>query len=75
MGANKTLYRLDLGKTCYKHLYLVRSAFLSFVQSPNESLRLIVIYYMFKLTFGIKITLLESLQNRKNLLEARFRQN
>ena len=64
----------DFGKTGYKHLVLVRSEFLELAGAPNESLRLIIIYYMFKHTFGIKKTLLESLQNQKSHLKAQFRQ-
>ena len=45
---------LDLGKTGYKHLVFARSDFIKVVGAPNESLRLIIIYYMFKYTFGIK---------------------
>ena len=33
----------------------MRSEFLWFVASPNVSLRFIIIYYMFKYTFGITI--------------------
>ena len=40
---NKTLYRLDLGKTDCEYLDLVRSEFLKFVASPNESLRYIIV--------------------------------
>ena len=64
----------DFGKTGYKHLVLVRSEFLELAGAPNESLRLIIINYMFKHTFGIKKTLLESLQNQKSHLKAQFRQ-
>ena len=37
---------------------LARSEFLKVVGAPNEPLRLIIINYMFKYTFGIKTTLL-----------------
>ena len=37
---------------------------------PNEFIRLIVIYYMFKYLFGIKTTLLESQQRKKTHLKA-----
>ena len=67
-GAKKFLWRLDLGKTYFKYLDLVRSEFLSFVAPPNESLRIIIKYYMFKYTFGIRTTLLESLRSQKSLL-------
>ena len=39
------------------------------VGAPNESLRLIIIYYMFKYTFGIETTLLVSPRNKKNPLK------
>ena len=61
----KTVRRLDFGKTTYNYFVLARSEFLSHIGAPNESLRLIPIYYMFKYTFGIKTTLLESLRNQK----------
>ena len=53
-GTKKALSMLDLVKTHCKHLDLARSEFLRFVKAPNESLRLIIIYYMFKYTFGGK---------------------
>ena len=62
---NKALERLDLRKTCYMQLDLARSEFLRFVEALNESLKLIIIYYQVKYTFGIKITFLESLRNEK----------
>ena len=40
-----------------------------FVGAPNESLRLII-YYMFKYSFRIKTSLLESLRNQKTSLKA-----
>ena len=56
---------LDFGKTTCNDIVLVLTEFLRHIGAPNESLRLIIIYYMFKYTFGTKITLLESLQNQK----------
>ena len=53
----------------------MRSAFLRFFCSSNESLRLIIIYYMLKYEFGIKTTLLELLRSQKSPLRARFRHN
>ena len=67
--------RFDFRKTSQKDLVFARSASLRLFGAPNESLRLITMYYMFKLTFGIKTTLLESLQNKKTHLTARFQQN
>ena len=46
--------------------------FLRFFGAPNESLRLIVIYYMFKNTFGNKTTLLESYRSQKSPFKAHF---
>ena len=57
----KLITKLDLDKTSYKDLVFARGEFLRLVGAQNESLRVIIIYYMLKYTFGIKITLLESL--------------
>ena len=48
----------------------MRIEFLRHIGAPNESLRLIIIYSMFKYTFGIKTTLLKSLRNQKTPLKA-----
>ena len=61
---------IDLGKTGFKHFVLPRSEFLKLVGAPNEFLRLTIINYMFKYTFGVKKTLLESLQNQKSHLKS-----
>ena len=45
-GAKIPIYGLDLGKTSYKDLVFARREFLSVVVSQNESLRLIIIYYI-----------------------------
>ena len=37
-----------MGKTSYNDFVLARGEFLRLVGAPNESLRLIIIYYMFK---------------------------
>ena len=66
---------LDFGKTSYKDLVFAPGEFLRFFGDPNESLRLIIIYYMFKYMFGNKTTLLESHRSQKSLLKDRFRQN
>ena len=52
-------------KTNYTHLVIARSEFLKQVGAPNETLRVVVIYFMFKYTFMIKATLLESLRSKK----------
>ena len=64
-----------MGKTSSKHIVLEQSEFLRLVGAVNESLRLIIIYYMFKYIFGIKTTLLESYRCHKSPLRDRFRQN
>ena len=50
----------------------MRNAFLRLVGAPNESLILIIIYYVFKYSVGIKTTLLESLRSQKSILNAIF---
>ena len=55
----------DLGKTSFKHFVFARSEFLMLVGAPNESLRLVIINYTLKYTFGMKTTFLESLRNQK----------
>ena len=49
----KVLLRLYFGKTSYKNLVIARNEFFRIVGAPNESLILIIIYYMFKYSFGI----------------------
>ena len=44
------------GQTNYKDLVFARGELLRFFGSPNESLRLIIIYYIFKYTFGDQTT-------------------
>ena len=46
--SQKALERLDFGKTCFKDLVFARGEFLSVVRAQNESLRIILMYYMFK---------------------------
>ena len=62
----KSLLRLDFGKTSYNHYVLARSAFLRFVGAPNEIFRLIITYYILKYLFGIQTTLRESHRSEKN---------
>ena len=45
-GAKIPIIGLDFGKTSYKDLVLARGEFLSLVGTQNESLRLIIIYYI-----------------------------
>ena len=62
-------------KTSYKEVDFARGEFLRLVGAPNGTLKLIIIYYMFKYTSGIKTTLLESLRGQESHLKAQFRQN
>ena len=59
------LEMLDFNKTSYTDFVLARNEFLKLVGDPNESLRLIIVNYMFNCTFRMKKTLLESLRNKK----------
>ena len=56
-------------------LVFPQNEFLRLVGVPNESLMLIIIYYMFKYSVGTKTTLLESLSSQNIVLKAIFRQN
>ena len=75
LRSQKSLQRLDFGKTSYNHFVLARSKFLRVVGARNEVLRLIIIYYKFKYLFGIKTTLVESHRSQKTDLKSRFTQN
>ena len=55
-------------------LVFARGEFFSVVGGQNESLRIILMYYMFKYLFGITTTLLESLRSQNTHFRARFRQ-
>ena len=70
LRTQKALERLDFGKTTYNDFVLARSEILRIIRSSNESLRLIIIYYMFKYTFWIGTNLLESVRNQKSPLKA-----
>ena len=72
--ANIPILGHDLGKTSFKDIVFARGEFLSFVGNQNESLKLIIIYYI-KHTFGTKTTFLDSLRSQKGPLTARFLQN
>ena len=74
-GVKKVFYGLYFGKTNFADLVFVQNDFLRLVGAPDESLILIIIYYMFKYSVGIKTTLLESLRSPKSILKAIFRQN
>ena len=63
---------LNFGKTSYLDFVLARKEFLRLVGAPTESVGLIIVYYAVEYTFGIKKTLLESLQSQKSPIKARF---
>ena len=57
-------------------LVFARNEFFRLVGAPDESLIVIIIYYMLKYSFGIQTTLLKSLRReKKSILKAIFRQN
>ena len=67
-----THFRARLRQTRYKDLVFARAEFLSVVGPQNESLWIILMYYMFKYWFGITTTLLESLRSKNTHFRARF---
>ena len=69
-----THFRARFRQTSYKVLVFARGDFLSVVGAQNESLRIILMYYMFKYWFVIATTLLESLRNQNTHFRDRFRQ-
>ena len=69
-----THFRARFRQTSFKDLVFARGEFLSVVGAQNESLRIILMYYMFKYLFGITTTLLESLRSKNTHFRARFRQ-
>ena len=56
----------------YNDLDFPRNKFLRLVGAPNESLILIIIYYIFKYSVGIKRNLREKLQSQKIIIKAIF---
>ena len=74
LRSQNTQFRARFRHTNYKDLVFARGEFLSVVGDQNESLRIILIYYMFKYLFGITTTLLESLRRQNTHFGARFRQ-
>ena len=67
-------FKDQFSQTCYKDLVFARGKLLSVVGAQNESLRIILMYYMFKYLFGITTTLVESLRSQNTQFTARFRQ-
>ena len=74
LRSQSTHFRARFRQTSYKDLVFARCEFLSVVGAQNESLRIILMYYMFKYWFGITTTLLESLRSQNTHFRARFRQ-
>ena len=74
LRSQSTHFRAPFRQTSYKDLVFARCEFLSVVGAQNESLRIILMYYMFKYWFGITTTLLESLRSQNTQFRARFRQ-
>ena len=74
LRSQNTQFRDRFRQTCYKDLVFPRGKLLSVVGAQNESLRIILMYYMFKYWFGITTTLLESLRRQNTQFRARFRQ-
>ena len=69
LRSQKLFYRPYFGKTNFVDLVFAANDFLRVVGAPNESLILIIIYYIFKYSVGIKTTLLESLRSQKKYFE------
>ena len=75
-GAKKGILKAIFGKTSNKDIVLAQNDFLRLFGAPNVSVILLIIDYMFKYSFGIKTTLLESLRShKKSVSKAIFRQN
>ena len=74
LRCQNTHFRARFRQTSYKDLVFARGEFLSIVAAQNESLRIILMYHMFKYGFGITTTLLLSLRNQNTHFRDRFRQ-
>ena len=74
LRSQNTHFRARFMHTSYKDLVFARGEFLSVVGAQNESLRIILMYYIFKYWFGITTTLLESLRSKNTHFRARSRQ-
>ena len=74
LRSQNTHFRARFRQTSYKDLVFARGEFLSVVGAQNESLGIILMYYMFKYWFGITSTLLQSLRSQNTHFRARFRQ-
>ena len=74
LWSQSTHFRARFRQTSYKDLVFERCESLSVVGAQNESLRIILMYYMFNFWFGITKTLLESLQIQNTHFMDRFMQ-
>ena len=74
LRSQNTQFRDRFRQTSYKDLVFARGELLSAVGAQNESLRIILMYYMFKYGFGITTTLLESLRCQNTQFRDPFRQ-
>ena len=79
LRSKNTHFRGRFRQTSYKDfgfrdLVFARGEFLSVVAAHNESLQIILMYYMFKYLFGMTTTLLVSLRSQNTHFRARFRQ-
>ena len=63
-----------MGKTSYRDLAFAQGEFFSVVGGQKESLRIILMYYMFEYWFWFTTTLLESLRRQNTHFRAPFRQ-
>ena len=70
----KTHLKARFRQTCYNDLVFERGESLSVFGAQNESVRIILMYYIFNKWFGITKTLLESLRSQNTHFRARFRQ-
>ena len=69
-----TYFTARFSQTSYKDLVFAGGEFLSVVAAQNESLRVILMYYMFKYRLGMTTTFLETLRSKNTHFRARFRQ-
>ena len=69
-----THFRTRFRQTSYKDLVFARGEFLSVIGAQNESLRTILMYFMFKYWFGITTNSLESLRSQNTHFMDRFMQ-
>ena len=74
LRSQNTHFRARIRQTSYNDLVCARVEFLSVLGAQNQSLWIILMYYMFKYWFGITTTLIESLRSQNTHFRARFKQ-